>query len=66
MLGLDLPPTPETTALDERFVPERIATTVEALLAGLVPDAALVVIDDVHFMDEASVELIGRLARGIA
>ncbi|MFN0154549.1 MAG: adenylate/guanylate cyclase domain-containing protein, partial [Gaiella sp.] len=66
VLGLDLPPTPETAALDERFVPERIATTVEALLGGLVPDAALVVIDDVHFMDEASVELIGRLARGIA
>ncbi len=65
VLGLDLAPTPETAALDERFAPERIATTVEALLAGLVPDAALVVIDDAHFMDEASVELIGRLSQGI-
>ncbi len=65
VLGLDLPPTPETAALDERFVPERIATTVETLLDGLAPDAALVVIDDVHFMDAASVELIGRIARGI-
>ena len=65
VLGLDLPPTPEMAALDERFVSERIAETVEALLDGLVPDAALVVIDDVHFMDEASVELIGRIARSI-
>ncbi|MFN0154386.1 MAG: tetratricopeptide repeat protein, partial [Gaiella sp.] len=65
VLGLDLPPTPETAALDERFASERIAETVESLLDGLVPDAALVVIDDVHFMDEASVELIGHIARGI-
>jgi class 3 adenylate cyclase/tetratricopeptide (TPR) repeat protein len=65
VVGIELPPTPETAALDERFVPERIATCVEALLDGIVPDAALVVIDDVHFMDEASADLIGRVARGI-
>ncbi len=63
VLGLDLPPTPESAALDERFVPERIAKSVESLLAGLVPDAALLVLDDVHYMDEASVELIGQIAR---
>ncbi len=66
VLGLEISATPETTALDERFVPERIAATVQELLDSLVPDAALVVIDDVHFMDEASAALIGRLAKEIA
>jgi class 3 adenylate cyclase/tetratricopeptide (TPR) repeat protein len=65
VVGVELPPTLETAALDERFVPERIAASVEALLDALAPDAALVVIDDVHFMDEASADLIGRIARGI-
>ncbi len=65
VVGLDLPPTPETAALDERFVGERIATSVEELLDSIVPDAALVVVDDAHYMDQASVELIGRVASGI-
>ncbi len=66
VMGLELAPTPETDALDEQFVSERISDLVESLLGELVPDAALVVVDDVHFMDEASAELFGRIARGIA
>ncbi len=65
VVGLDLAPTPETAALDERFVGERIATSFEALLDGIVPDAALVVVDDAHWMDQASAELIDRVASGI-
>lgn len=65
VLGLDLPPTPETARLDERFVPERIAETVGAFLRALVPDTALLLLDDAHWLDEASSELIGRLARGL-
>jgi class 3 adenylate cyclase/tetratricopeptide (TPR) repeat protein len=65
VVGLALPATAESAALDERFVAERIAESVEELLDLLVPDAALVVIDDAHLMDEASSELIGRIALGI-
>ena len=65
VVGLDLTPTTETAALDERFVSERIATSVEALLDRIVPGTALVVVDDVHFMDEASAAAIGRIVRGI-
>lgn len=61
-LGLELPPTPETARLDERFVPERIAETVRDFLRALAPEAALVVLDDAHWLDEASNELMGRIA----
>ena len=56
--GVELPSTPETEALDEQFASAKIADTVDRLLGALVPDAALFVIDDVHFMDEAS-DLLG-------
>jgi class 3 adenylate cyclase/tetratricopeptide (TPR) repeat protein len=65
VVGLDLPATPETDALDERFVPDRIAESVQTLLDGLVPDAALVVVDDGQHMDEASAELFTHVASGI-
>jgi class 3 adenylate cyclase/tetratricopeptide (TPR) repeat protein len=65
VVGLDLPPTAETAALEERFVSERIAASVEALLVVLVADAALIVVDDAHYMDEASAALLGHIARGI-
>ena len=65
VVGLELEPTPQTIALDPQFASEKLAGLVADLLDALVPDAALVVIDDVHFMDEASAELIGRVAAGI-
>jgi class 3 adenylate cyclase/tetratricopeptide (TPR) repeat protein len=65
VVRLSLPPTPESAALEERFVSERIATSVETLLRSLIPDTALVVVDDAHFMDEASAALIGHLAAGV-
>jgi class 3 adenylate cyclase/tetratricopeptide (TPR) repeat protein len=65
VVGLTLPPTRESGALEESFVPERIAVTVEALLDVLVAEAALVVVDDAQFMDEASAALIGHLATGV-
>ncbi len=64
VVGLSLPPTPETAALEERFVSERIAASVEALLEAIVSDAALIVVDDAHYMDEASAALLGHIASG--
>ena len=65
VVGLSLPPTAETEALEERFVSERIAAIVEVLLDRAVPAAALVVVDDAHFMDEASAALLAHLAQGV-
>ena len=64
VVGLSLAPTPESAALEERFVSERIAAAVEVLLDAVLPDAALLVIDDARFMDEASTALVGFLAGG--
>src|SRR4029077_621635 len=65
VVGLELPATAESAALEEEFVPERIAAVVEAFLAALLPHAALIVVADAHLMDEASAALIGHLAAGI-
>jgi predicted ATPase/class 3 adenylate cyclase len=66
VVGLDLPPTPESAALEERFVAERIATSFEALLELALPGSALVIVDDAHWLDEASAALIDHVAAGIA
>jgi predicted ATPase/class 3 adenylate cyclase len=64
LLGLDLPPTPETAALDQRFLRERLAETATRLLAALLADKpAILAIEDAHFMDEATGDLLGRLRR---
>ena len=65
VVGLSLPPTPDSAALEEGFVAEHLALDVEALLEALLPDAALLVVDDAHLMDEASAALIGHIAAGI-
>ncbi len=65
-VGLTLEPTPEVDALEETFVAERIAATVDALLERIVPEAALIVLDDAHLMDEASASLFGHIAGALA
>jgi class 3 adenylate cyclase/tetratricopeptide (TPR) repeat protein len=64
-LGLDLPPTPETKALDQRFLRERLAEVVSQFLRTSVDGAAtLLTVEDAHHMDEASRDLLVRLAGG--
>jgi len=64
LLGLDLPDTPETAALGERFIRERLAEVALPFLGTLfggVPTIFLV--EDVHHLDDASHDLLLRLAR---
>ncbi len=62
--GLDLPATAETAELDARFLRERLAdVTVELLAAALGDAPAMLVLEDVQFMDEASFDLLDRIAR---
>ena len=63
LLGLDLPHTPETRALDARFLRERLAEVAAQFLERTLLGAPLVVvIEDAHYLDEASRDLVVRLA----
>jgi len=66
LLGLDLPPTPETEALEEQFLRERLAEVTWPFLAKTLPGPTLLAIDDSHFLDDSTRDLLGRLfqARG--
>ena len=63
LLGLDLPPTRETRALDERFVPDRLAeVAVQFLYTSLAGSTAMLAVEDAQYMDESSRDLLRRLA----
>lgn len=63
LLGLDVEPTPETAALDERFLREMLAdVTLRLLSATRTHAATAIVVEDAHFMDAASSDLLHRLA----
>ncbi len=64
--GSILPPTPEVAALEEGFVSERVAASVETLLERCVPDAALLVIDDAHCWTRPRPRCWRRSPSGIA
>jgi class 3 adenylate cyclase/tetratricopeptide (TPR) repeat protein len=60
-LGLELDDTPETAPLDERFRRERVHEVTAELLGMLVPEIALVVFEDAHWLDESSADLLRHL-----
>ena len=58
-LGIDeFPETKETRQLDERFRRPRLNDSVYELLARLLRTPTLVTIEDVHWADEASADLL--------
>jgi class 3 adenylate cyclase/tetratricopeptide (TPR) repeat protein len=61
VIDADVPPTPESRALDERFRRARLEDAFIDLLVALLPGPTLIVIDDAHQIDDASAELVGRL-----
>jgi class 3 adenylate cyclase/tetratricopeptide (TPR) repeat protein len=64
LLALDLPPTPETKALDERFLRETLAdVTSRFLSARLDRKPFAIVLEDAQFMDDSSADLLRRLAK---
>lgn len=62
-MNLDLPATPETEALEERFQSARLNSAVISLLEVLLVEPTLIVFEDAHWMDAASRELLGALVR---
>ena len=64
LLGLDLPPTPETSSIDERFLRDTLAdVALRFLVDTLGGTATMLAVEDVQFMDEASADLLVRLSR---
>jgi class 3 adenylate cyclase/tetratricopeptide (TPR) repeat protein len=58
VVGIDTPETPESTELDPEFRSFRLAAVVTELLDRLAPGPLLVILEDTHWMDEASSELL--------
>ena len=63
LLGLELRPTPETRALDERFLRDTLAdVALRFLVSTLAGTPTLLVVEDAQFADEASSDLLRRLS----
>jgi class 3 adenylate cyclase/tetratricopeptide (TPR) repeat protein len=64
LLALELPPTPETRALDERFLRETLAeVTCRFLAARLDAQPFVLVVEDAQFMDDSSADLLRRVSK---
>ena len=61
VLGIPIPDSPETAGLEERFRKGRLEEVTAAFLHEAMPSPALVVVEDVHFIDDASADLLGRI-----
>ena len=65
-LGLSIPESDEVAMLDDQFRRTRLEEAVDRLLAALVTDPAVIVVEDTHWMDEASRDLLNRIAGSVA
>lgn len=64
LLGVEIPQTLETRALEARFIPERLAETLTRFLfTGLAGTTTMLVVEDAQHMDESSRDLLRRLAQ---
>jgi class 3 adenylate cyclase/tetratricopeptide (TPR) repeat protein len=64
--GAEVPPTPETEQIDPSFRRERLLEAVEQFLDRVLMMPTLLVIEDIHWADDASLELIRHLVRHAA
>ena len=60
-IGADVPATTEADAIDEKFRRPAINRVVADLLGAILADEALLVIEDVHWIDEPSAEFFSHL-----
>jgi class 3 adenylate cyclase/tetratricopeptide (TPR) repeat protein len=67
LIGVDLPETPETAALDERFLRDRLAEIALRFIGGILAGTPTIfIVEDGHYLDEASRDLFARLSRAAA
>jgi class 3 adenylate cyclase/tetratricopeptide (TPR) repeat protein len=64
LIGLNLPPTPETQAIDERFLRETLADAACRFLSATCrAEPFALVVEDAQFMDDSSADLLRRMAK---
>jgi class 3 adenylate cyclase/tetratricopeptide (TPR) repeat protein len=61
-MGIDLPDTPETRPLEDEYRKRRLEEVVVELLGMLLLTPTAIVFEDVHWLDEASADLLAHLA----
>jgi class 3 adenylate cyclase/tetratricopeptide (TPR) repeat protein len=61
-LGIETPETSETATLDERFRKEQLELTVVELLGMLLFEPTLLIFEDVHWLDDATADLVLAMA----
>ncbi|MEX2274688.1 MAG: tetratricopeptide repeat protein [Actinomycetota bacterium] len=64
-LDIEVPATPETAALDDRFRRDRLEAVMGELLDVLLPAPTLIVIEDAQWIDEASSDLLRSLGSSL-
>jgi len=62
---VNIPPTTDVDQLELEFRKLRLEESVDELLNALLPDPTVFVLEDVHWMDEASADLVRRLASSV-
>lgn len=65
ILDIEVPSTPEVDAIDDQFRRARLQEVTAQFLAIALPSPLVLVLEDVHLMDDASVDLLGRLCRDL-
>src|SRR6476469_1506231 len=58
ILDIDVPPTAEVDAVDDRFRQKKLQEIATDCFAAVLPDPMVLVFEDVHLMDEASAGLL--------
>jgi class 3 adenylate cyclase/tetratricopeptide (TPR) repeat protein len=64
-LGLELPDTPETASLDQSFRRAKLQAVVIELMGRILDGPALLTVEDAHWLDAASVDLLEELVAGV-
>jgi predicted ATPase/class 3 adenylate cyclase len=63
VLSVDIPPTPETEALDPKFLRDQTVRVVVDLLDAVVPGLQLFVVEDAQWVDDLSAEVLRAIAQ---
>ena len=64
-VGIELPDTPETKLLEDKFRKARLEEAVRDLLESVLQQPTLLAFEDTHWMDEASADLLRTLVTNI-
>jgi class 3 adenylate cyclase/tetratricopeptide (TPR) repeat protein len=64
-MDLELPETPETASLEDQFRRERLEEAARELLGIVLSTPTLLVLEDVHWLDDASCDLLRALLEGL-